>query len=238
MPWACTGFTPVGERGAPGAARATQADWLRSRALASPLATLERFSVHMAQHMLLGMAGPLLLSLSAPVTLALRTLPRRPRRTLVELLHAPALAWIAHPLSATALFVGGLAALYFMPLYRRTLHHPLLHELVHLHFLLSGCLFAWVFVGVDPVPRLGSMRLRIALLVVALGSHAVMAKLLYAGVGSIPVTSLRELHQGAQIMFYGGDALDLALLLAFFSQWYAAGGRRLERERRRARLTA
>ena len=37
----------------------------------------DMFPVHIAQHLLLGMAGPALLALSAPVTLALRTLPGR-----------------------------------------------------------------------------------------------------------------------------------------------------------------
>jgi cytochrome c oxidase assembly factor CtaG len=40
----------------------------------------ELFPVHVGQHLLLGMAARAFLALSAPVTLALRTLPRRPRR--------------------------------------------------------------------------------------------------------------------------------------------------------------
>jgi hypothetical protein len=35
-------------------------------------------------------------------------------------------------------------------------------------------------------------------------------------------------------MYYAGDAIDVLLLIAFFSQWYPAAGRRLERNRRRA----
>jgi putative copper resistance protein D len=45
-------------------------------------------SVHMVQHMVLTMVVPLLLALGAPVTLALRTLPRRPRRWLLAVLHS------------------------------------------------------------------------------------------------------------------------------------------------------
>jgi putative membrane protein len=204
-------------------------------ALVSPLATRdELFTAHMAQHMLLGMLGPVLLALSAPVTLALRTLPRPTRRTLVSVLHSQAVAVVSHPATATALFVGGLIGLYFTPLYDQTLRHPLLHELVHLHFMAAGCLFAWTFIGIDSVPRRGSFALRIGLLVFALGSHAALAKLLYAGYGDLTTVSARQLHDGAQLMYYAGDAVDALLLLAFFGQWYAAGGRRLERERRRA----
>jgi len=45
-------------------------------------------SVHMVQHMILSMAVPLALALGAPVTLALRTLPRAPRRWLLAVLHS------------------------------------------------------------------------------------------------------------------------------------------------------
>ncbi len=44
-------------------------------------------SVHMVQHMVLSMLVPLALALGAPVTLALRTLPARPRRGLLVVLH-------------------------------------------------------------------------------------------------------------------------------------------------------
>src|SRR5260370_31020039 len=45
-------------------------------ALVSPLAAHdEDFRVHMIQHMLLGMLGPLLLALSSPMTLALHYIP-------------------------------------------------------------------------------------------------------------------------------------------------------------------
>jgi putative membrane protein len=168
------------------------------------------------------------------VTLALRTLPRPARRTLVAMLHSRAAALLLHPVAATALFVGGLVGLYFTPLYDQTLRHPLLHELVHLHFMVAGCLFAWTFIGVDPVPRRGSCAVRIGLLLFALGSHAALAKLLYAGYGDLTTVGTHQLHDGAQLMYYAGDAVDALLLVAFFGQWYAAGGRRLKRERRQA----
>ena len=42
----------------------------------------------MVQHMVLSMVVPLALALGAPVTLALRTLPRAPRRWLLAVLHS------------------------------------------------------------------------------------------------------------------------------------------------------
>ena len=84
----------------------------------------ELFPVHVAQHLLLGMAAPAFLALSAPVTLALRTLPCRPRRILLRLLHSFPVAVLAAPATAVVLDLGGLYALYLTGLYtsRRTQH--------------------------------------------------------------------------------------------------------------------
>jgi cytochrome c oxidase assembly factor CtaG len=57
-------------------------------------------SVHMVQHMILTMLVPLAMALGAPVTLALRTLPRRPRRILLRLLHSFPVAVLAAPATA------------------------------------------------------------------------------------------------------------------------------------------
>ena len=78
----------------------------------------ELFPVHVGQHLLLGMAAPAFLALSAPVTLALRTLPRRPRRMLLRLLHGFPVAVLAAPATAVVLDLGGLYALYLTGLYQ------------------------------------------------------------------------------------------------------------------------
>jgi putative membrane protein len=205
-------------------------------ALISPLATRDdEFPVHVVQHMLLGMLGPLLLALSAPVTLALRTAPRHARRALVTALHSRVVQGAAHPAVAVGPFIVGLIGLYVTPAYDAAISHPVVHELVHVHFLVAGCLLSWVFIGLDPVPRRGSTALRAGLLLTALGAHAAIARLLYAGRGDVSAP-VDQLHTGALLMYYGGDAIDLILLIAFFAQWYATGGRRIERARRRALL--
>lgn len=205
-------------------------------ALLSPLASHdERFAVHMVQHLLLGMLAPLLLALAAPVTLALRTLPAASRKRLATMLHGPIVRLAGVPSIAALLAVGGLYGLYLTPLYAATLRHPLLHLLVHVHFLLAGCLLAWALIGLDPIAHRPSFRHRAVVLLAALAGHAILAKLLYA----IPLPSAQlavaDRQLGAQLLWYGGDLIDAALLIVFFRQWYVATGRQLARERRRHR---
>ena len=59
------------------------------------------------------MAAPAFLAMSAHVALALRTLPRRPRRILLRLLrllHSSTAAVLATPTTAVVLDLGGLYA--------------------------------------------------------------------------------------------------------------------------------
>ena len=74
-------------------------------------------SVHMVQHMVLSMVAPIFLALGAPVTLALRTLPPRPRRVLLAVLHSRVARVLTFPLVAFGLFVANPFVLYFTGLY-------------------------------------------------------------------------------------------------------------------------
>src|SRR5437763_2491800 len=94
------------------------------------------FWVHMAQHMALSMVAPIFLALGAPVTLALRTLPPRPRRGLAAALHSRLARILINPLVGFALLFGTPFVLYFTGLYEATLRNDLLHEWMHVHFVL------------------------------------------------------------------------------------------------------
>jgi putative membrane protein len=196
----------------------------------------EAFGVHVVQHLLLGMAGPALLALSAPVTLALRTLPRAPRRLLLRVLHSAPAAVLSAPTSALALDLGGLYALYLTGLYHAAEQDSLLHAAVHLHMFLAGCLLSWTLIGIDPVrDRPGTMG-RLAVLVAAAASHDTLAKLMYAWdlpAGAGPVAGR---HLGAELMYYGGTVVDVALAAIVMAQWYSATGRSLARAARRPAL--
>jgi putative membrane protein len=194
----------------------------------------EVFEVHVAQHLLLAMAAPVLLALSAPVTLALRTLPRRPRRLLLRAVHSPPVAVLATPVVALLLDVGGLVLLYTTGTYALTLRHEWLHALVHLHLLLSGCLLAWVVVGVDPMPRRPGLGVRLGTLLIAAAAHDTVSKLLYARGLPVGGGTTADRHDGAELMYYGGTVVELATAVALMAQWYGATGRAHRRRVRRS----
>ncbi|MCA2213218.1 cytochrome c oxidase assembly protein [Jidongwangia harbinensis] len=169
---------------------------------------------HTAHHLLVAMVAPLGLVLGAPVTLLLRTLPVTAARRLTRVLRSRPIRCGTHPLTALMLTVGGPGTLYLTPLYARTLTEPALHDLVTLHFVLSGILFAWVIAGPDPAPHRPSVPARLILLGVAIGAHAALSQLLYAGVFvQVPVTAA-DRQAAATLMYYGGDLAELALAFA------------------------
>ena len=150
----------------------------------------------MVQHMILAMVVPLAMALGAPITLALRTLPRRPRRWLLAVLHSRVAKVLTFPPLTFTLFVITPWALYFSGWYAATLHSDYLHEMTHLHMVLVGCLFFWPLVGIDPIPGRISYPARMLLVVLTLPFHAFMGVTIMAQDRLIGGSWYPELHEG------------------------------------------
>ena len=205
------------------------------------------FAAHMVQHMLLTMVAPVFLALGAPVTLALRTLPRRPRSALLGVLHNRVVGWLTFPLIPWALFVASPFALYFTGMYDATLASPLLHELLHVHFLLVGCLFFWPLLGIDPVPGRAPFAFRLLMVGTTLPFHAFLGVAIMSvtsgGEGLLAVDHYLGLHPleqvvyqqqlGGGLLWAAGDLVGLLFLTGLLAQWMRASEREAAREDRR-----
>src|SRR6266542_2832336 len=121
----------------------------------SGLAAYDRvlFSLHVVQHVLLGMVAPLLLVLGAPVTLALQAASRPAQRKILRVLHSGPIRVLTHPLTAWLMFGSSVVTLYFTPLYELSLRNDWFHVATHAYFLLAGTLFLAHVVGLDPIPH-------------------------------------------------------------------------------------
>ncbi|MGY0068961.1 cytochrome c oxidase assembly protein [Streptomyces sp. QTS137] len=192
------------------------------------------FTAHAVRHLLVAMAGPVLFVVARPLTLALRVLPPGAlRRGLLRAAHSVLATWSLFPPVAAAVDVGGLWVLHRTGLLSAAHHRPVLSGVLDLHALVAGLLFSFAVCQRDPVRRRWSLSLRATTLLAAGTAHAVLAKSLHAT--GPPGTSFEthDLRLGAQVMYYGGDAVEVVLALALAAEWYAATGRR--RARRAAR---
>jgi cytochrome c oxidase assembly factor CtaG len=201
-------------------------------ALLSPIEAYDTalFSVHVVQHMLLTMVAAPLLALGAPMTLALRVNRGRTRRRLVRVLHSPPVRVLGHPIVAWVLFTLSLYGLYFSPVFDLSLRQPLVHDLVHLHFLTAGVLFWWPVVGIDPsrwrlphIARLLFVFLMVpfhAFLGVAiLNSGRVLAPTLESFQRSWGPTPLEDQHAGGAILWGAGDLIAIGAVLGILISW-------------------
>ncbi|MCL9664292.1 cytochrome c oxidase assembly protein [Curtobacterium albidum] len=136
------------------------------------------FSSHMLQHMLLMMFVPLPLVLGGPVLLALRTLPvrndgsRGAREWLMLFTHSRWMQFLAKPAVAGVIFAGSLVVFYFTPAFQYAMQSHEWHVVMVVHFVLSGYLFFWVFIGVDPGPKRPQYPILIIALLATLAFHA------------------------------------------------------------------
>ncbi|MGI5270570.1 cytochrome c oxidase assembly protein [Nonomuraea sp. CA-218870] len=211
------------------------------------------FDVHMIEHMTLAMIVPIFLVLGAPITLALRALKpaarrgdRGPREWLTAILHSGYVRVISHPGIATAIFIASTYALYFTPLFEAAMEEHLGHLFMIVHFLVSGCLFFWVVIGVDPGPHRLPYVGRLLLLFVTMPFHAFFGiALMMTGTLIAPGwyeqlgrswggPLLQEQQNGGAIAWGFGEIPTLIVLLAIAVQWYRSEDRKARRDDRSA----
>ena len=196
------------------------------------------FSVHMAEHMTLNMFAPVLLVLGAPVTLALRVLPSAkpgqppgPREWILRLIHSPITTFLSHPATAFVLFVGSLYAVYFTPLFDTLVRYHWGHEFMAVHFLITGYLFYWGIIGVDPGPRRLPFIGRLALLFAVMPFHAFFGIAMMTMTTTVGANFYRSLalpwvpsinddqHLGGAIAWGSSEVPLVMVVIALVIQW-------------------
>jgi cytochrome c oxidase assembly factor CtaG len=196
------------------------------------------FSVHMVDHMALNMFIPVVLVLGAPVTLALRALPPAakgcppgPREWVLQFVHSPVTRALSHPVTAFVLFVGSLYAVYFTSLFETLVRYHWGHELMSVHFLLTGYLFFWGIIGIDPGPKRLPFLGRLGLLFAVMPFHA------FFGIATMTMTStmggnfywsldlpwvpsiLDDQHLGGAIAWGSSELPVIIVVVALVAQW-------------------
>jgi putative membrane protein len=203
-------------------------------AVTAPMPGAE-FTAHMVQHLILGMLAPLLLVLGRPITLALRTTPTGPGRArLLKLIHSRPAAVLMFPPLAGVIDAVGPWVLYRTRLFVIVHDQPWAYAAVHAHVFVAGMIFTASVCQLDPVRRRHPIALRAGSVIVVATAHAVLAKTLWVASPLGTRLSAADAHAGAELMYYGGDVVEIALAVVIAVAWYSASGRALARVRRHA----
>lgn len=191
------------------------------------------FTLHMTEHVLVGMVAPVLLALGAPITLALQATTGGGLR---RLLHSPIVRVLTHPIVAWMLFGATLVALVFSPLLELSVRNNAVHAVLHAHFLLVGSLFAATVIAIDPIPHPLPHGARLLAVLLAVPFHAfVGVALLTARKPLFPdvYPSLADQRSAAAVLWSSGELLTLAVGGIVFARWWSAEQRaavRLDRQ--------
>ena len=196
------------------------------------------FSWHMTLHMIEAMVVPIFLVLGAPVTLALRTLrPRHdgtlgPRELVLGAVHSRVMSVLGNPIFAAVFFFMSLVVFYWTGLFELALSTHTGHLLMTAHFVITGYLFAWVLVGVDPGPKRWSPALRLIVLFAVIAFHAFFGVAMITGTAllggdffptiAIPWVDdlLADQRFGGGVAWAIGELPSLALALIVAMQWF------------------
>jgi putative copper resistance protein D len=195
----------------------------------------ERFTVHMVQHVLLGLVVPLLVVLAAPLTLALQAAAPGTRALLRSGLHSRAGRVVASPLVGWVLFGGGLVVLYLTPALDLAARHDLAHMAMHTHVVVAGVLFLTPLVGIDPLPHRPPHAGRLLAVLAAVPFHAVVGLALLSArspVAPDAYPSLADQRRAAAVLWGAGELLSLGVAAVIARQWWVAERRATVREDR------
>ena len=140
---------------------------------------------------------------------------------------------LAFPLVAFGIFVVNPFVLYFSSLYELTLHNGFVHELMHAHFIVTGCLFFWPLLGRDPLPGRWPYPARALLMVLSVPFHTVLgltimqsATLLggdwYPSLNLPWVDPVADQVTAGGVLWAGGEFVSVAMLAVLVAQWIGA----------------
>jgi putative copper resistance protein D len=205
------------------------------------------FSAHMVDHMALTMVAPIFLVLGAPVTLALRALAARAdgsrglREWLLLFVHSRFSQLVTHPLFAAANFAGSIVLFYYSDAFGYAMRDHVGHELMNLHFALTGYIFVLSMIGTDPLPRRAPYPMRLLLLLATMGFHAFFGVAIMGGTGLLAAdyfgnlgrpwgpSALLDQQMGGAVAWGIGEVPTLLVAIGVAVMW----SRSDERETRR-----
>jgi cytochrome c oxidase assembly factor CtaG len=193
----------------------------------------ERFSWHMAQHMLLAVAAAPLLAAGAPAVPLLLMLPVRWRapvaRVRVALRRAPGVRVLYLPVTAWILQVAVLWGWHLPGAYAAAETSPLLHALEHALFIGTAWMFWWhmLAAGRRRMSGLAAVVYSFAatLPMAALGAVLTLApKPLYPGLAAQATAAgfdpLTDQQLAGLIMWIPPDVVYLAMTVVLFLPWF------------------
>lgn len=211
-----------------------------------------QFSMHMLMHMGVSMFVPICLVRGGIVTLAMRALPKRhdgtlgPRELILAIVHSRVFAFFANPIIAAVLSFGTLIVFYYSPWFYLSLTTHTGHVLMVAHFMITGYIYAYSLVGIDPGPKRWAPPIRMLILLVAIAFHAFFGVAMMTGTTLLAPDlftvldlswvpdPLVDQQRAGTVAWGAGEFPTLMLAMLIAMEWYRADRAEGQREDRQA----
>ena len=197
------------------------------------------FSIHVIQHLLLMNLAPVFLVLGAPVTLALQASGRTTQTTILKVLHHPVVEFVTNPLVVLFFYSVTMIGYFCTPFYQFSLEHPLLHDLTHFQFLVTGCLYWWLVLGIDPSRWRLTYPMKLGFLALDIPVGTLLGLALTQATTSIASSfhTLADTKNGGGILWVASELITFTAIGIVAYQWMRSDTREAERGDRRSEAT-
>lgn len=185
------------------------------------------FTAHMAGHLALVMLAPALLVSGQPLRLALAASSPAVRERLARIARGRVIAVLTAPPVALASYTAVIVGSHLTGLMDVLMRNTWAGQLEHLVYLIVGCQFFVLVVGDEPIRWRLAAPARWLLLAVAMAVDTFTGIVLMQGSGAISllpatgftVDAATDTKTGGAIMWFGGDAIMAAVMIALVAGW-------------------
>lgn len=185
------------------------------------------FSAHMIGHLAFVMVAPTLLMAGRPLDLALQSGSARSRRRLRTILDGRILTLLSAPPVAMASYAAVIVGSHLTGLMDVIMRNSWAGQLEHLVYLVIGCQFFLLVLGDPPVRWQLSTPARWFMLALSMAVDTFVGLVIMQANRPVYLTPLAGLnvhpisdtHTGGAIMWFGGDAIMAAVMIALVLNW-------------------
>ncbi|SOD71537.1 putative copper resistance protein D [Jatrophihabitans sp. GAS493] len=189
------------------------------------------FSAHMLGHLSLVMLAPALLVLGHPLKLASQAAAEPTASRIRAVVGGSVVSLLTSPPVALASYTAVIVGSHLTGVMNVIMEHTWAAQVEHLVYLLVGCQFFALILGDEPLRWQLSTPIRWVLLAVSMAVDTFTGVVLMMSTEPISmqaptgVGALSDTKTGGSIMWFGGDAIMAAIMVALAISWLGQSGR-------------
>ena len=188
------------------------------------------FTAHMVGHLALVMLAPALLVCGRPLRLAIAAAPPRAAERIERAARGRVVAFLTAPPVALATYTAVIVGSHLTGVMDSVMRHTWAGQVEHLVYLVVGIQFFVLVLGDEPIRWRLASPVKWLLLAVGMAVDTFTGVVLLQGthaVAMLPlpgthVDALSDTRTGGAIMWFGGDAIMAAIMVALVVAWLRA----------------